>query len=527
MLTLPLNMKIYKFLLLFVLAGGLFTSCSNDDLDDNIEETQEKLPGEEPQDNLQLEIRDFEWKALNTWYLFKDEQNVLGDDYFANQNELNDYLMGWDSPEDLFYEGLLYEYGETDKYSWIVDDYEELENSFAGISETDGVNFGLSRACQGCNELVGYIRYVVQGSPADEVGLSRGMIFSEINGQQLNINNYTDLLYYNTDLTITYGFNDLSNGSVGAVNNEIQVTKRIVEENPLHVVKTFNRGGAKVGYLMYNSFNHEYDRELNEAFGNLKSEGVTELVLDLRYNRGGRGTSAVDLGSMINLGLKGEIFMKQKYNSLITEAYNSRYGSEALIDRFDDQIYEYDGNHPEHVAAPINSLNLDKVYIIATGGSYSASEVLINGLSPHMEVVHIGSTTGGKFQGSVTLYDSDDFFKNGGNLNPDHKYALQPLISSNTNANGEAFPDGLIPDVEQFESPLSYGTLGDENEPLLSIALGLIDGTYNRSSLVGKGRYFETISETGAKSPTYQRFYLDGMVPELSGLRKRLNLDKK
>ncbi|HKJ48959.1 MAG TPA: S41 family peptidase [Christiangramia sp.] len=520
-------MKIYKYLVPFILLGGIITSCDKDDLDDKIKDNQTEVPGEEPEDDLSLEIRDFEWKALNTWYLFKDQKDVLADNYFADQEELNTFLMDWDSPEDLFYEGLLFEYPSTDRFSWIVDDYEELENDFAGISETDGINFGVSRACDGCNELVAYVRYVVNGSPADEAGIERGMIYSEINGQQLTVNNYVDLLYYNPNLTITYGFNDLSGGNVGDVNREIEVTKTTVEENPVHVVTTFDREGMKVGYIMYNSFNHEFDAELNDAFAYLKGEGVTELVLDLRYNRGGRGTSAVDLGSMINLGLEGKIFMKQKYNSLITNAYNSQFGAEALIDRFDDQIYEYDNDHPEHSAAPINSLNLEKVYIIATGGSYSASEVLINGLKPHMDVVHIGSTTGGKFQGSVTLYDSSNFFKDGSNLNPDHKYAMQPLISSNTNANGEAYPDGLIPDVEKFESVLNYGKLGDQNEPLLNVALQLIDGTYNRSMIDDKGKYFKTFSETGAKSPTYQRFYLDGMIPELPNLRKRLDLDKK
>lgn len=511
-------MKIYKFLILLSITASFAVSCSDKDVDDEITETVTEVPGEEPTDDLSLEIKDFEWKALNTWYLFKDEKTVLADDYFANQTALNEYLKGWDSPEELFYDGLLFDYPNTDRFSWIVDDYEELENSFAGISETDGINFGVSRACTGCNELVGFVRYVVENSPADQAGIERGMIFSEIDGQQITVGNYVDLLYYNPNLTIVYGFNDLSEGNIGSINKEIEVTKITIEENPLHIVTTFDRGGKKIGYIMYNYFNHEFDAELNDAFGYLKAEGASELILDLRYNPGGRGTTTADLGSMINLNLKGEIFIKRKFNEGISQAYQDQFGTESLIIRFDDQIYEYDTEHPNHSPAPINSLNLEKVYIIGTDRSYSASELLINGLNPHMEVIHIGSTTGGKFQGSMTLYDSDNFFKSGDNLNPDHKYALQPLVTSSTNANNEAYPDGLIPDVEQIESVFNYGTLGDENEPLLNIALGLIDGTFERSQLKNKNEinFMETISETGAKSPAYQVLNLDGMLPELN-----------
>ncbi len=512
-------MKKIKFLFLFLLAGFLVTSCAKEDIDDK-PDTQKELPGEEPKDDLELEIKDFEWKAMNYWYLFKDDVAVLGDDYFATQSELNTWLVDWDTPEDLFYDGLLYNYPTTDRFSWIVDDYEELENDFAGISETDGIEFKPFILCEGCTDVGIAVQYVVKGSPADAAGIKRGMVYTEVDGQVLNTSNYIDLTYYNTSLSATYGFideTDLSGETFGPVTHEIELSKAIVEENPIHLAKTFNLNGKTVGYLMYNHFNHEFDAELNEAFGKFKSEGVTELVLDLRYNPGGRGTSAVDLGSMINGQLKGEIFIKEKYNSFITQAYIDQYGAESLITRFDDQIYEYDTSHPDHSAEPINSLNLNKVYIIASGSSYSASEILINGLKPHMEVVQIGTATGGKFQGSKTLYDSNNFRKDGSGLNPDHKYALQPLIASNTNVNGEAYPDGLIPDVEQKEYINTYGTLGDPDEPLLKIALNLISGVSTRGMIQDNPQevFGIELQNNRIEDELYQNFSLDGMIPPL------------
>lgn len=504
-------------LLLFFLAGLFFVSCSKDDLNDNPKDPNAELPGEEPDDNIELEIKDFEWKAMNVWYLFKDDKDVLQDDYFANQTELNAWLTDWDTPEDLFYDGLLYQYPTVDRFSWIVDDYTELENEFAGVTESSGMNFGLARLCENCNEIGGLVRYVVPGSPAAEAGIRRGMLFTEVDGQQLTVANYQNLLF--STLTLTYGFNDLSSGSVGEINQEIEITKTTVIENPIHIAKTFNIDGKNIGYLMYNNFVHDYDDELNDVFADFKAEGITELVLDLRYNTGGRLTSAVDLGSMINGSLKGKVFLKEKYNNFITEAFIEQFGEEALITKFDDQIYEYDDN-TEFPAEPINSLNLEKVYILTSSSTYSASEVLTNGLSPYIDVIQIGGKSGGKFQGSITLYDSKapNFQKNSGNLNPNHKYALQPLVSSNTNVNGEAYPDGLIPDVEQYESIFTYGTLGDENEPLLSTALGLITGNTSRSRMqeVQKYKRFDNISESKAELSTFGKMYVDGLHPELS-----------
>lgn len=512
-------MKKTHYLLFLLLAGLLFVSCSKDDLNDNPKDSNAELPGEQPTENVDLEIKDFEWKAMNVWYLFQDDKEVLQDDYFANQTELNTWLADWDSPEDLFYDGLLYDYPNIDRFSWIVDDYTELENEFAGITETDGMQIRPFILCDGCTDVGIAVRYVIEGSPADAAGITRGMVYTEVDGQPLNVNNYADLTYYNTSLSVTYGFideNSINNGEFGPVEQEIELNKTNVEENPVHIAKTFTINGKTIGYLMYNNFIHDYDDELNDAFGKFKSEGVTDLVLDLRYNTGGRLTSAVDLASMITGQLKGKIFLKEKYNSYITQAFIDQYGQESLITRFDDQIYEYDddSNFP---AQPINSLNLSKLYVITSGSTYSASEVLINGLNPHIDVVQIGTTTGGKFQGSITLYDSNNFRKNGENLNPDHKYALQPLVASNTNVNDEAYPQGLIPDVEKKEYVNTYGTLGDADEPLLKTALDLITGNTSRSMIATENiRGIEGFKIKGAELKEVKPLSLDGSVPELS-----------
>ena len=115
---------------------------------------------------------------------------------------------------------------------------------------------------------------------------------------------------------------------------------------------------------------------------------------------------------------------------------------------------------------------------MTTGDSASASELLINTLNPYIDVIHIGTTTEGKYQGSITLYDSENFQRNG--ANPNHTYAMQPLVLKLANTVGFTdYSEGLNPDIVISENPQNYGILGNENEPLLARALSEISMSNN------------------------------------------------
>src|SRR5690606_22500879 len=95
-------------------------------------------------------------------------------------------------------------------------------------------------------------------------------------------------------------------------------------------------------------------------------------------------------------------------------------------------------------------LNLDKVYVLTTNRTASASELIINGLSPYIDVVQIGDRTTGKSQASVTLYDSENFSKQ--NANPSHKYAIQPLVAVSVNSeDARVPPNGFLSTMTQFQ----------------------------------------------------------------------------
>jgi len=410
-----------------------------------------------------VQINSFIWKGLNEVYLWQADVPNLADNRFATENDFNNFLKGYAKPEDLF-EDLLnkpeskYPNGDAiDRFSWIVDDYTVLEQELSGISKNNGVDFRLSRVASGSNDLVGYVRYIIPNSDASAKAIKRGDLFTSINGTKLTVSNYQELIGKDT---YTLNLADY-NGSAFVLNGKsVSLTKTVLEENPIFINKVITSGSHKIGYLMYNGFYADYDDRLNQAFGTLKGQGVTDFILDLRYNGGGSIATSAKLASMITGQFDTQIFSKMTFNSKQMQGLSTA-DLEDLNVRF---------------VKNLNSLNMTTVYVITTASTASASELIINGLKPYINVVQIGETTVGKNVGSFTVYDSETLTTKKG-INPNHKYAMQPLVLKITNSvNFGDYTQGLVPTYQQFESVLNYGVLGETTEPLLSNAISKITG---------------------------------------------------
>ena len=103
------------------------------------------------------EINDFVWRGMNSFYLYQENIADLANDRFSNSGEYASYLNSFSRPEDLF-ESLIYERQTVDRFSWIVDDYFELENQFQGIRTTSGFEFNFYQSPNNASEGYGTIR---------------------------------------------------------------------------------------------------------------------------------------------------------------------------------------------------------------------------------------------------------------------------------------------------------------------------------------------------------------------------------
>lgn len=450
-----------------------------------------------------LDIQNFIWKGLNQYYLWQADVPNLADDRFADQTQLNTFLSGYPVPEDLF--NALKVDKNTDRFSWIVDDYLELEGSLQGTTKNNGVDFGLSRKPGSTTEIFGYVRYIIANSDASNKPIKRGDYFTAVNGTQLTLSNYESLLFGSNE-SYTLNLADYNGTTIVANGKSVALTKTVLSENPILKNIVITSGSHKIGYLMYNGFYANYDTQLNDAFASLKSQGVTDLVLDLRYNGGGSVQTATRLASMITGQFKGQVFAKQQWNKKINDYFEANNPA-ALYNYFTDKIE----------TTAINSLNLTRVYILTSASTASASELVINGLAPHIDVIQIGDVTVGKNVGSVTLYDSPTFGSE--NRNPKHRYAMQPIVLKIVNSKGEGdYFSGLQPDFLQKETISTYGILGDINEPLLSTAIGKITGN-TRMIRQKTGVDFEFFKDSKSIKGIQNQMYIE-KAPE--GLLKAL-----
>lgn len=435
-------MKTFTKSILFLILFGVFiASC--EDYDDN--------PSSYP-------IQNFIWKGLNGYYLYQPDVPDLSDSKFYHQKDLDNYLSNFSTPESLF-ESLIYQRSTVDKYSVLYNDYTKLEQVLTGSNDSNGLEYGLNYKSGSTTDIFGWVKYIMPNSDASTKNIQRGTIFYAVNGTPLTISNYRSLL---GNSSYILNLADYNNGAITPNGQSVSLVKGPYTENPVLITNTHVVGTRKVGYLMYNGFYTAYENQLNDAFGYLKSEGITHLVLDLRYNSGGSIATATRLASMITGQFNGQIFAKQQWNPKLM----SRLDPNSLNNLFTNSTGS---------GTALNSLNLSKIYILTTKSTASASELILNSLKPYIDVVQIGATTTGKNVGSITLYDSDDFTKQ--NVNPDHRYAMQPIVLKVVDKNGFGdYAQGISPTSQNTlaEDIGNLGILGNATEPYLAKVLDLI-----------------------------------------------------
>ncbi len=475
-------MKYIKQLSILLVLSLTILGCSNDD------DGSDTRRGASSQ-----VINEFIYNGLNRFYLFREDQPLFISPSFQS---LERFAQEGGRPE-AFFEKLTV---EEDRFSWIVDDFNELEASFRGESKSTGFDYIAIRVPGSDTDVFYSTLKVAEGSSADRAGIRRGDLFTRFNGEKLTVDNFRQI--FNAE-TFNLGKASFEGGEIIDIDETVSLIKEIIVENPIAIEKTIEDNGNKIGYLLYNQFVRGSEIQLNETFGRFKGESIDDLIIDFRYNSGGSIDTAVALSSMITGQFENEIVVKQQWNPIIEEEFRRGGDGDALSTRFLSSI----GDNND---IPINSLNLNRVYFIMTKEqTASASELVINGLKPYINVTSIGSGSVGKSEGSITLYDSPNFFSKR-NVNPDHIYAMQPLVLRNVNSAGDIVPtEGLIQDGDEIrENGLNLGELGSLTDPLLQRVFNEINGISIAAKKTSVFPQTEIIGTSqNPNDPLYQQMY--------------------
>lgn len=425
-------MKLVSYYTLLLTFTALFAACGED------------RTGEY---NLLIADKIYMEETLKSHYLWYDEMPTPTEKEYFN------------TPEQ-FFPKLLFKGNSTekaDKYSYL--EVEEVATrSYLKRSSTYGFDFELfSDPTQTSTRYYARVLFVLPNSPASAAGIERGDWISTIGSTNITSSNYSQLMSGDA----TRFARDL------LVKNEelwdwkskdtIQIaSSRPVELNPFYLDTLYQVENQKIAYLVYNEFSTgpqneateiEYTTQMKEIFGRFKQEAPDVLILDLRYNPGGYVHVAMELAALVapNTAL-GETFLQLQYN-----------------DKTSPQTV------PWKLAASVpENLNLSKIYILTTGFTASASEVIIHCLKPYMgeeNVIVLGDVTEGKNLAMA------GFTKEGVNFTMWPVVAYTQDVTGNSNYSNGIQPTFLLQENSNL-SPLL--PLGDTREYLLRNTLSYI-----------------------------------------------------
>jgi len=382
-----------------------------------------------------------------------------------------------------YFTSILYDYGNTDRFSWIDSSSSNLINQLNGVNKILGmkINAFLVDNAKPDGDIALVIAYVLKGSPAEKGGIKRGDIILKVDGQTVTSKNYSTILQ---NETLTLSFGTFSNNTFSAIDKTLKLTKVELQTNPILIDTVINWSGKKVGYFSYTQFLTSFDDSLRAIFARYKSKGVNELIVDFRYNGGGYVSSSNLLTNLIvkNIGARvNNVMNKKVYNAIYTEYLTKQNDKNAFVTNFQNEAN--------------NIGNLSRVFILTSNNTASASELVINNLKPFMEVILVGEHTYGKNVGSFTITDD----KNRWN------YGLQPItfkIANSLDQSEYGTVNGFTPNYQVVDNVLPYKLLGDPSETLLNAALNVIgavafkaNSTIQNSKITRKLAQPEAISD--------------------------------
>lgn len=377
------------------------------------EPEEEIIP--EPQSD---QVRGAIFESMEEWYYWNEELP-------ASPNTAN-----YSSNEE-FLDAILFK--PLDRFSYLTTQ-EAFNNAFVGKNAGHGFGFGFD-----ATEKL-YLTFVFEDSPAGLDGWQRGWEIVEINGKAIpeyrTSSGGYDFALGTSDPGVSNSFTfKLPDGSSTTRTN----IKAEYQSNSVLHQEVIDVADKKVGYWVYNSFKATAGQsptkslEVDESMAFFEAEGIDELIIDLRYNGGGSVAVAEQINNyLIQASNSNKLMYTNKLNSLKSDLQQSVNFKK------------------------IGSLNLDHLIFITSRGSASASELVINSLTPYFDITLVGDNTYGKPVGSFPLSRYNKTLK-------DNNVELVPITFATANSEGKAeYFDGFPADFAVGDTPqFNWGDTGD------------------------------------------------------------------
>ena len=329
----------------------------------------------------------------------------------------------------------------VDRWSFAIKK-KEWDDLSSGISG----DFGLGIFFMSDNDL--RVSYVEPASPAAAAGIQRSWRIVSVNNNatvntdDANVSRITDAVFNSSSTSFTFKKPD-------GTDVDIALTAKTYQEEPIILDSVYINGGNKTGYFVYNSFLGNIGNiknRLTNIFNTFSAVGVTDMVIDLRYNGGGYVELQNELANyLVPAAGNNSVMLKEKFNDNYSALFDTTIN------------YQKKG-----------ALDLNRIFFIITKNTASASELLINSLKPYMDVKLIGRASHGKPVGYFNIGVGD--------------WYIFPVSFRSVNKNGEGnYFNGLQPDAtvdDGLDKPW-----GDVNENCLASALHYINnGAFSRIS---------------------------------------------
>lgn len=413
--------------------------------------------------------------------------------YYLWEAEVADGFTSWTYSADPFekVKSMRYKNGDLeDKWTQLYDDCSGFLGTVTGNKASLGFDFGLYYADESHDRICAMVHYTYADSPASRAGLKRGDLILTLDGQEMTPDNYKTLV---SDKI--YGGGTVELGLKGG--SSVTLSAVQMYENPVQTALTLQVEGKKIGYLHFTSFTMDACRDLEETFRQFKADGIEELVLDLRYNGGGYTLTGTVLASMlapVSEVNAGSVFNRDVYNKELNELFKDKRDTPFAAE-FELEASSGSGKYKVY-PAQVNP-GIKKLWVITTAGTASASESLICGLKPYMDVVLVGEKTYGKFCGGFLIQAKDFFDSLSDKDSIDAEegaeklsgWGIYVIASRYADKFGVtlSMPNGIPADFAVKDNPREAIPLGNPSETMLAKVLSLSTGTATKAPLAAPG----------------------------------------